>query len=86
MKISIRLSLISRLVFFVSSPYPQALNSNNPPWGLIRKGGLFVKSNFRGGGLFESGGLIDHLRYWKSEIFGKDVHQISLQMLSKFKR
>ena len=60
MKISIRLSLISRLVFFASSPYPQALNSNNPRWGLIRKGGLFVKSNFRGGGSFESGGLIDH--------------------------
>ena len=55
MKISIRLSLISRLVFFVSSPYPQALNLNDPPWGLIRKGGLFVKSNFRGGGLFERG-------------------------------
>ena len=63
MKMSIRLSLISRLVFFVSSLYPQALNSNNPPWGLIRKGGLFVKSNFRGVGLFESEGLIDHLRY-----------------------
>ena len=64
MKISIRVSLISRLVFFVSSPYPQALNSNNPPWGLICK-----IENFRGEGLFESGGLIDHLRYiFKNEI------------------
>ena len=43
MKISIRLSLISRLVFFVSSPYPQALNLNNPPMGAYSKGGLICK-------------------------------------------
>ena len=30
-------------------------NSNNPRGGLFGSGGLFVKINFKGGGLFERG-------------------------------
>ena len=33
--------------------------------GAYSRGALFVKISFRGGGLFESGGVIDHLRYSK---------------------
>ena len=39
----------------------------------IREWGLFVKISFRGGGLFESGDLIDHLRYSNSRL-NKKAH------------
>ena len=51
------------------------MNSNKPPWGLIREWGLICQNGFwggglfgsggGGGGLFGSGGLFDHLRYRK---------------------
>ena len=53
------------LLLFFSFPQPKRkfkeirITSHG---GLFGSGGLFVKFGFRGGGLFESGGFIDHLR------------------------
>ena len=38
------------------------MNYNFLDWGLIREGGGLIRER-GGGGLFEGGGLIDHLRY-----------------------
>ena len=63
-------------------------NSNKPPWGLIREGGLFVKTSFRGGvysrvgGSFESGGLIDHLRYLYIQIRKETTEKCKFAYLS----
>ena len=52
-------------------------NSNNLSWGLIREWGLICQVRvqrwgfIREGGLFESGDLIDHLRYSEKNSCGK---------------